>query len=172
MKAAEKKQVQASCIETLLTKFEVSPAEGKNYNKKVGHYIWQSPIGEARIMIDANCKSKVMSLCVNFYENTAIAKNTLGHWKQNIHEHDNETFALSVEMHLTEMLDKIKESDAWMFIQVKETFKKCHGLQQALNNVEKDAIDMLAEKTLFNKEWIQNNLDTIKKIQTEEKTIL
>jgi hypothetical protein len=59
-----------------------------------------------------------------------------------------------------------------MFIQVKETFKKCHGLQQALNNVEKDAIDMLAEKTLFNKDWIKSNLDTIKKIQTEEKTIL
>lgn len=172
MKAAHRKQVQDDCKQLLQIHFEVVPAQGETYNVKDGYFIWSTPIGKARLRLDMGGKSKIMTLFVNFYENTAIAKKVLGHWKQNLHSDETLSFPHHIEQHLTELLDNIKESDGWMFMMVKERLILSPGLQLVLSQENEDAITELSRQTLFSEKWIRENLDTIKELETEEKEIL
>lgn len=158
MKTSEKKKVQSECERLLIDVFGAIPA---NEAHKDSCFILETPIGRARLTLDTTCKSKVMSLFVNFYEQPAIAKAVLGHWKQNLHEYDTPNFSGYAQEHLTATLEKMKNSDAWMYLECLDAFKQYYGLHSAISKDSSDVIQALSEKTAFSQDWIRSNVGTL-----------
>ena len=99
MKQAQRKLINRQCV-------EIVKNYGGELNSRGDQYEIITPIGRAFVTVDVLDNSKVQSLYVRF-EDAKKAKPLFGHWKVNLNQHEREDFSMCVELHLSEIFNRM-----------------------------------------------------------------